>query len=164
MNDLQFDVSNFRQALGQFPTGVTVITTKDEQGKPVGVTASSFNSVSLDPALVLWSVAKEGLSSQIMQNAKHFAVNVLSSDQADVSNNFASSSSDKFEGVSYSEDTNGSPLLENCAAQFECDTWNVYEGGDHLIIVGQVKEFRQNPALSPLVFCAGAYASLADKK
>jgi flavin reductase (DIM6/NTAB) family NADH-FMN oxidoreductase RutF/DNA-binding MarR family transcriptional regulator len=153
-----FDVRDFRRALGQFPTGVTIITTKDQNGEPIGVTASSFNSVSVSPALVLWSVDKGAFSASIMENAEHFAVNVLSKSQVDMSNRFAGRGEDKFAGIDYSESPHGSPLFKDCSAQFECKTWNVYEGGDHLIIVGEILDYRHDESQAPLVFACGSYA------
>lgn len=158
MSSSKIDVRDFRRALGQFPTGVTIITTKDDNGKPIGVTASSFNSVSVDPPLVLWSVDKGAFSAPIMEKAEHFAVNVLSKGQVDMSNRFAGRSEDKFAGVEYTESPHGSPLFEGCAAQFECKTWSVYEGGDHLIIVGEVLDYRHTEGSAPLVFACGSYA------
>lgn len=153
-----FDVRGFRRALGQFPTGVTIITTKDQNGEPIGVTASSFNSVSVSPALVLWSVDRSAFSASIMENAEHFAVNVLSKSQVDMSNRFAGRGEDKFAGIDYSESPHGSPLFKDCSAQFECKTWNVYEGGDHLIIVGEILDYRHDESQAPLVFACGSYA------
>ena len=156
-----FNIKDFRRALGQFPTGVTVITTVDDNGGPVGVTASSFNTVSIDPPLVLWSVDKGAYSADIMKNSKHFAVNVLASDQVATSNKFADRGEDKFAGVSYQPGLGNSPLFDGCAAQFQCNTWNVVDAGDHLIIIGEVVEYSDNEALSPLVFAAGSYAITA---
>ncbi len=158
MSETKIDVRDFRRALGQFPTGVTVMTTLDEEGKPVGVTASSFNSVSIDPALILWSVDKSAYSAVLFEKSTHFAVNVLGKDQVELSNRFAGRGEDKFSGVKYTEGLGACPLLEHCAAQFECKTWNVYDGGDHLIVVGEVIDYRHNESLSPLVFAQGSYA------
>lgn len=158
MSKPTLDARDFRRALGQFPTGVTIITTQDENGKPIGVTASSFNAVSLDPPLVLWSVDKRVFSAPIMSNAEHFAVNVLSKNQIEIANQFAVSSADKFAAIACTEDPQGCPLFAGCVAQFECKTWNVYEGGDHLIIVGEVLDYRYIEGGSPLVFTGGAYA------
>ncbi len=158
MSEQTFDVRDFRRALSQFPTGVTVITTLDADNQPVGVTASSFNSVSIDPALVLWSIDKGAFSLAAFDHAGHFAVNVLGRDQVDTSNRFASRGEDKFKDVQYSQGLGGCPLLENYAAQFECKTWAIYDGGDHLILVGEVKAYRYNDATSPLVFARGSYA------
>ncbi|RTE64835.1 flavin reductase [Amphritea opalescens] len=156
MQDL--DVRDFRRALSQFPTGVTVITTNDEQGVPIGVTASSFNSVSVDPPLILWSIDKGAHSLATFEAAKYFAVNVLSRDQVDTSNRFASRGEDKFKDVVYSEGVGGSPLLSDYSAQFECKTWAVYEGGDHLILVGEVLDYRYQDSNLPLVFARGSYS------
>lgn len=158
MTKPNFDVRDFRRTLGQFPTGVTVVTTVTDSGKPVGVTASSFNSVSVDPPLVLWSIDKSSFSKEIFEKAEYFAVNILGKDQISSSNNFAGRGEDKFKGVSFSKGQGGAPLLPDCAAQFECKTWNVYEGGDHLIIVGEVVDYRRAESVSPLVFSRGSYA------
>ncbi|EPJ44070.1 MAG: putative nitrilotriacetate monooxygenase component B (NtaB) [Osedax symbiont Rs2] len=162
MSTAPFDVKNFRRALGQFPTGVTVITTLDASGNPVGVTASSFNSVSIEPALVLWSIDKGANSLSAFENAKHFAVNVLGSNQVATSNNFASRGQDKFANANYRTNVHGIPLLDDCAAQFECSTWAVYEGGDHLILVGQVQQYSHQSDTAPLVFSRGSYAVTAQ--
>lgn len=158
----QFDAKDFRRALSQFPTGVTVITTLDANGDPVGVTASSFNSVSIDPCLVLWSIDKGAHSLSAFENAEHFAVNVLGRDQVSTSNNFASRGEDKFANADYTAGLGGAPVIADCAAQFECKTWAVYEGGDHLILVGEVKEYRYNDGIEPLVFARGSYAVSAQ--
>ena len=157
MNDVNFDPRELRRTYGQFPTGVTVITTLDDKGKQVGVTASSFNSVSMDPPLVLWSVDKNAYSAAVFKQAKHFAVNILAREQVAISNQFASRGEDKFKGVDWQGNLHGMPLLAECAAQFECDTWNVYEGGDHYIIVGEVHRFT-NEDRQPLVFARGSYS------
>ena len=102
MSQTEFDPKDFRRALSQFPTGVTVITTLDAEGNPVGVTASSFNSVSLDPTLVLWSIDKGAHSLAAFEKAEHFAVNILGRDQVATSNNFASRGQDKFANIDYS--------------------------------------------------------------
>lgn len=158
MTESKFEKNDFRRALSQFPTGVTVITTLDADQKPVGVTASSFNTVSMDPPLVLWSVDKNAFSAKIFENAEYFAVNVLAKDQMDTSNRFASRGEDKFKDVDYRSGIGGSPLLNHFSAQFECKTWNVYEGGDHFIIVGEVQNYAYNETTSPLVFSCSSYA------
>lgn len=158
-----FDPKAFRAALGSFATGVTVITTVGQDGKPVGLTANSFNSVSLDPPLVLWSLAKKAFSLQDFVAAKHWAVHILSADQEHISNQFARGGADKFAGVEPVTSEHGVPLLQNCAARFECTSTFQYEGGDHIIFVGEVKKFERNDH-SPLVFHSGRYAlaSLKD--
>jgi len=162
MSNTEFDAKDFRRALSQFPTGVTVITTIDAEGNPVGVTASSFNSVSMDPTLVLWSIDKGANSLSAFENAEFFAVNVLASDQVSTSNNFASRGQDKFANAQYSSGLGNAPILDHYAAQFECKTWAVYEGGDHLILVGEVKKYRSNDNAEPLVFSRGSYAISAQ--
>lgn len=158
MSIKNFDIRDFRRALSQFPTGVTVITTQDKDGNPVGVTASSFNSVSMDPPLVLWSIDKGAYSLEIFEKTEHFAVNVLSRAQVNTSNKFASKGEDKFKDVNYQKGIGDSPILDEYAAQFECKTWAVYEGGDHLILVGEVVDYRYNDASLPLIFSRGSYA------
>lgn len=153
-----FDTREMRDVLSSFATGVTIVTTSDAQGTPVGVTASSFNSVSMEPPLILWSVAKSALSAGAFRVAGHFAVHVLAVDQVDLSNRFAKSGTDKFSGVDYATDRNRVPLLGGTASRFDCSTWQVYEGGDHWIIVGEVENIaRENK--DGLVFSAGTYAS-----
>lgn len=158
MSEEKFDVRDFRRTLGQFPTGVTVITTRADDGEPIGVTASSFNSVSVDPPLVLWSVDRSAYSANIFDRAEHFAVNVLASNQMDISNRFAGRGEDKYAGIDYSNGIGGSPLLSGCAAQFQCKTWAKYDGGDHIIIVGEVLAYTREETVSPLVFSQGSYA------
>lgn len=158
MSNNQFEIRDFRAALGQFPTGVTVITALDKNGDPIGCTASSFNSVSIDPALVLWSVDKSAFSAEIFKCSEYFAVNVLSESQVAISNRFAGRGEDKFKDVFYDSGLGGAPLFEGCGAQFECKTWNVYEGGDHFIIVGEVQKYSHDDSLTPLVFSRGSYA------
>ena len=154
----ELDVREFRRALAQFPTGVTVVTTVDSDGEPVGVTASSFNSVSIDPPLILWSVAKNAHSAKVFGGAEHFTVNVLGKQQADLSNNFARQGGDKFANIDCEPGLGGCPVLSGTAACFECRTWNLYEGGDHIIVVGEVVDYQASESVMPLVFSRGSYA------
>lgn len=154
----EFDSKAFRHALGQFPTGVTVITTLDKEGNPIGVTASSFNSVSMEPPLVLWSVGKKAYSAKIFEKVKHFNVNVLSEAQVDISNTCAKQGEDKFANIDYESGIDGCPILKDTAACFECKTWQLYDGGDHIIVVGEVIKYQSNSAIKPLVFARGSYA------
>lgn len=147
----------FRNALGSFATGVTIATTKDGEGNPVGVTASSFNSVSLDPPLVLWSLAKSSLSRAAFCESGHFAVHVLAASQEELSNRFARSGEDKFSDVDWREGELGSPVFEQHAALFQCRTRHQYEGGDHIILVGEVIDFEAREE-APLLFHGGSYA------
>lgn len=150
--------SNLRRALGQFPTGVTVITTTDDQNRPVGMTASSFNSVSQDPPLVLWSIDKSAFGLKAFSEAEYFAVNVLGKQQIDIADNFARRGADKFAHVVFSKGRDGCPVLDNTAACFECKTWQIYEGGDHLIVVGEVLSHHYRDQVMPLVFAQSSYA------
>ena len=151
------DRGEFRSALGHFPTGVTIVTTMGEDGAPVGVTASSFNSVSLDPPLVLWSLSRSSKASAAFCNSGHFAIHILSAAQEDLSNRFARSGEDKFSGVQYEGGVLGSPVLDQFAALFQCRTMHQYEGGDHVILVGEVVGFERRDE-APLLFHRGRYA------
>lgn len=151
-----FDARAFRRALGRFPTGVTIVTTRAPDGGFVGLTANSFNSVSLDPPLVLWSLGKAQGSLPHFQNARVFAVNVLAADQIDLSNRFASPSVDRFRGVATHAKATGAPVLEGVSAWFDCRLRHSYDGGDHVIFVGEVLAFDTTPR-PPLVYAGGEY-------
>lgn len=151
------DPKKFRNALGNFATGVTVITTDCEEVGKVGMTANSFNSVSLDPPMVLWSIAKTSRALDFFQSAGKFCVNVLAADQVSMSNHFASKSPDKFADVAWHDGETGVPVLDDVAAAFECETAFVYEGGDHLIFVGNVMEFADT-GRKALLYHGGRYA------
>lgn len=162
-NDLE--VRRFRDALGLFPTGVAVITTTTEAGERLGATVSSFNSVSLDPPLILFSMAKSARALDLWLHAGQYAVNVLSQDQAGLSTRFARAHSDKWEGVLPLLGGNPRlPLLPNALAWFECVPFSHYDGGDHVIFVGRVDAFkmRSGTPQKPLVFFRGHYRHLAD--
>lgn len=152
-----FDAAGFRKALGSFATGVTIITTRDASGAPVGLTVNSFNSVSLNPPLVLWSLAETSNSLSIFRAATHWAVHVLSSDQEALSGRFARRGEDKFAGAEIEPGFGDVPLLRGCSARFQCRTAFQYEGGDHVIFVGEVLAF-DRADVAPLVFHAGRYA------
>ncbi|MDH0301961.1 MULTISPECIES: p-hydroxyphenylacetate 3-hydroxylase reductase component [unclassified Pseudomonas] len=152
-----FDSRAFRRALGNFATGVTVITAADASGRKVGVTANSFNSVSLDPPLVLWSIDKRSSSHAVFEAAGHFAVNVLAADQIDLSNTFARPSDDRFAGIACETGEGGAPLLLGCAARFRCEKFQQLDGGDHWILIGRVLAF-DDLGRSPLLYHQGAYS------
>lgn len=157
-----FDSRAFRTALGGFATGVCVVTTLDlTSGHPVGITVNSFASVSLDPPLVLWSVARTAQSFGLFEGAEHWAVNVLSVDQQEVSNLFAGRADDKFAAVDWVPGLGGAPLLERCVARFECAAEHRYDGGDHVILVGRVLRFERSD-LAPLLFAGGRYGRVAE--
>lgn len=152
-----FDPMEFRKALGSFATGVTIITTRTADGHPVGLTANSFNSVSLDPPLVLWSLANNSGSFDAFKQARHWAVHILGADQEELSGRFARRGEDKFAGLEVGNGQGDVPLLKGCAAHFECRTVSQYQGGDHLIFIGEVLDFSRDEA-APLVFHGGKYA------
>jgi 3-hydroxy-9,10-secoandrosta-1,3,5(10)-triene-9,17-dione monooxygenase reductase component len=154
-----FDRRAFRAALGAFVTGVTIITTCDEFGAPAGLTANSFNSVSLDPPMVLWSLALDSTSLDAFRQAKWWAVHVLAAGQEELSNQFARKDTQKFTGVSYSAGPGGIPLLEGFAARFVCRAAFEYEGGDHAIFLGAVEAFEQ-AARAPLIYHQGRYGGV----
>ncbi len=154
------DPMEMRQALGHFPTGVTVITTRDNKGAAVGMTASSFNSLSLTPPLILWSIDKNTGCFDTFNECEHFAIHVLTSEQQELSNLFAKRGVDKFSEL---ETTNGAgdcPLLNDYCARFECQIENRFDGGDHIIIVGRVLDMARNDDRQPLVFHRGQYAKI----
>lgn len=160
MSDAQpSDSKAFRNALGQFPTGVAVITTLDNEGRKVGMTANSFSSVSLDPMLVLWSIAKTSRSFSAFVEARQFAIHILGAEQKALSGQFASNCEDRFCNVSHRDGLGGIPVLDDYSAVFQCVTESRYEGGDHIIIVGRVIEF-DSRGKAPLIFHAGRYADL----
>ncbi|HUP92399.1 MAG TPA: flavin reductase family protein, partial [Solimonas sp.] len=152
-----FDATEFRKALGSFATGVTIITTRAADGAPLGLTVNSFNSVSLNPPLVLWSLAESSLSLPIFRAASHWAVHVLAADQDQLSARFARRGEDKFAGLDVETGAGDVPLLRGCTARFQCRTAFQYEGGDHTIFVGEVLAFDRSEA-APLVFHSGRYA------
>ena len=152
------DSRQLRNALGRFPTGVTVITTRDTDGKRVGLTANSFSALSLDPPLVIWSIVRKSASLPGFLASGHFAINVLASDQSALSHRFATPSDDKFNGLELREGYGGSPLLPGTLASFECKTEQTIQGGDHLLFVGRVQKIRFRNG-EPLIFNAGKYAT-----
>ena len=152
----RFDRRDFRKALGQFSTGVTVITTRAMDGRRVGMTANSFSSVSLDPPLVLWSLARQAPSLADFTGASHFAINVLAANQHHLSRQFSTPQADKFGGVECCEGTSGVPLLNGVIARFVCRNVRQYDGGDHLIFIGEVERYDRFDG-EPLVFHSGYY-------
>lgn len=152
-----FDSQAFRRALGNFATGITVITAVSPEGERVGITANSFNSVSLDPPLILWSIDKRSNNLDAFTQASHFAVNILAADQMHLSNQFAKPSDDKFAGVSMREGLGGAAVLNDCAAVFECSQHQVVDAGDHLILIGRVEKFEAE-GRAPLCYHQGGYS------
>jgi 3-hydroxy-9,10-secoandrosta-1,3,5(10)-triene-9,17-dione monooxygenase reductase component len=160
--DFEARTRQFRAALGSFATGVTIVTTRSAAGEDIGLTANSFNSVSLDPPMVLWSLARKSLSLPAFLESGYFAVHVLAATQEDLSVTFATRGADKFAGMSVTRGTGGIPLLPGCSALFQCKTAFNYEGGDHVIFVGEVQEF-EHFNRAPLVFHSGRYAVAVEK-
>ncbi len=147
-----------RAALGQFATGVTVITTQSPSG-PVGFTANSFASVSLDPPLVLWSPARSSSRYGVFAEAAYFSIHILGQDQIDLGNRFHRGGSG-FDGLQISHTPNGTPVLHNTLARFDCTQHATFDGGDHLIILGRVLHFETSPG-APLLFAQGKYGAVA---
>ncbi|WP_112323967.1 flavin reductase family protein [Oceanibium sediminis] len=151
------DERDLRDALGCYATGVTVVTTQSARG-PLGMTANSFASVSLDPPLVLWSPARRSARFPAFEAASYFAIHVLAEDQRALADRFARSGDD-FAGLDIGEGLGGVPLLPGCAAVFECAHAAGHDGGDHLIVVGEVQRMHHNTS-RPLLYHRGAYALL----
>jgi flavin reductase (DIM6/NTAB) family NADH-FMN oxidoreductase RutF len=156
------DPRDFRNALGTYATGVTIITAASPDGKPYGLTCNSFASVSLNPPLVLWSLVVYSSSLTVFQNASHFAVNVLGASQQALASKFAKSSDDKFTGVDWMPGLGNAPVLAESVANFQCRSVNRYYGGDHVIFLGAVEAYTYNTT-EPLLFARGAFGRfLAD--
>ena len=153
-----FSASDFRTALGMFATGVTIVTARARTGEPVGLTANSFNSVSLAPPLVLWSLARSAGSMPAFETGSHYAVHILAAEQHALAERFAKKGIvDRFEGVTFEEGAGGAPILAGSAAIFECFNRSRYEEGDHVIFVGEVERCSARPGAQPLIFHGGRY-------
>ena len=140
-----------------FATGVTVVTARTPSGELVGLTANSFNSVSLNPPLVLWSLAQAAGSMPALAQGSHYAINILAADQKDLAERFASKLQDRWADVGFSDGVSGAPLLHGTAASFECFNRSRYEEGDHVIFVGEVERCNHRPGASPLLFHGGRF-------
>ena len=158
---IHIDPAALRTALGQYATGVAVVTTLDADGRPTGLTVNSFASVSLDPPLVLWSLALTSACLPAFRACGHFVVNVLAADQVEISNRFAKTGHDKFADLSWTPGLGGAPLLEGCCAFFECSNEARHAGGDHLIFIGRVEHFGRHHK-QPLLFHGGRYCERAE--
>jgi flavin reductase (DIM6/NTAB) family NADH-FMN oxidoreductase RutF/DNA-binding IclR family transcriptional regulator len=155
----EFDAGAFRRCLGEFVTGVTVITTVGRDGKAYGVTANSFSSVSLDPPLVLWSMRLNASTFPVYSEADFFGINILAEDQVEVSNRFAKSGPDRFEGVATTASSTGVPMIDGCLAQLECRREVNYPGGDHVVFICRVQRIRTS-SRKPLALRSGKYMSI----
>lgn len=140
-----------------FATGVTIVTARTPQGELVGLTANSFNSVSLSPPLVLWSLSQAAGSMGALSAGTHYAVNILAADQKELAERFASRREDRWHGVAYTQGACGAPLLAGAAATFECFNRSRYAEGDHVIFVGEVERCLHRPGASPLLFHGGKF-------
>jgi len=154
-----FTQQEFRNALGGFATGITIMTALGKNGQKVGMTANSFNSVSLTPPLILWSIGKNTNCFEDFMAADAFAVHVLAEDQQDLSNLFATTGIDRFADLECNEGLSGVPILPHYSVCFQCKMAKQYDGGDHIIMTGEVVQFDDN-GLQPLVFYRGNYHNL----
>ena len=152
-----FSAQEFRAALGMFATGVTIVTARGGDGQVIGLTANSFNSVSLSPPLVLWSLSRAAASMPVFSTGSHYAINVLAAEQKTLAERFATRGADRWSGVTFDIGAGGAPLLHGAAAPFECFNRSRYEEGDHVIFVGEVERCAHRPGASPLLFHGGRY-------
>jgi flavin reductase (DIM6/NTAB) family NADH-FMN oxidoreductase RutF len=152
-----FSSQEFRAALGMFATGVTIVTARAPNGDLVGLTANSFNSVSLTPPLVLWSLSNSASSMPAMSTGSHYAINILGADQQDLALRFASKGLDRFDDVDFTDGIAGAPLLKGAIATFECFNRSRYNEGDHVIFVGEVERCMHQPGASPLLYHGGKF-------
>ena len=152
-----FSSLEFRRALGMFATGVTIVTARDVDGRLIGLTANSFNSVSLEPPLVLWSLSRRAGSMPAFSRGSHYAIHILAADQMALAERFASKLDDRFEGLLLREGSGGAPVIDGAAAVFECFNRSQYEEGDHVIFVGEVERCMHRADASPLLFHGGRY-------
>ena len=159
---MTFDFRHYRTALGWFATGVTIITARSSAGDLIGITANSFNTVSLDPPLVLFSLDRRALSLPAFEDAGAFAINVLNEDQKELSSLFATQGASKFASIAYEVWDTGAPIIPHTLASFECRTRSTHDGGDHVIFVGHVVRYRADDHGRPLLYFRGKYSRLHD--
>lgn len=158
-----FNSDAFRQALGYFPTGVAIVTTRSPDGRPVGLTINSFSSLSLDPPLIMWSLVNHSPNLAIFEQCNHFAINVISQAQIEAALGFANSKiEDKFALVSHADGEQGVPLIDDCVATFVCENYRQYEGGDHTIFIGKVVSHNTITEHEPAVFHRGKFTRLTE--
>jgi flavin reductase (DIM6/NTAB) family NADH-FMN oxidoreductase RutF len=152
-----FSTSHFRATLGMFATGVTIVTARSADGAPVGLTANSFNAVSLQPPLVLWSLARAAGSMPAFQRGSHYVINILAAEQHLLAERFASKTADRFADLACHDGAGGAPIIDGAAAVFECFNRSRYEEGDHVIFVGEVERCDWRTGAAPLIFHGGRY-------
>jgi flavin reductase (DIM6/NTAB) family NADH-FMN oxidoreductase RutF len=161
---MSFTAREFRDALGLFPTGIAVVTTADPEGRLAGVTVNSFTSVSLDPPLVLVSLARTSRSLDIFDAAQYFAVSLLRDDQRHASTVFASTTADRFAEVRHRTGLGGCPVVEPSLVSFECEVHARHDGGDHVLLIGKVAQFSLGSELPrPLLYFRGQYRELSEQ-
>jgi flavin reductase (DIM6/NTAB) family NADH-FMN oxidoreductase RutF len=159
---MTIDTNVLRRAFGQFPTGIAIVTARDDEGGLIGLTMSSFNTVSLDPPLVLFSVKNNAFSLHKMRMADAYAVNVLSDDQSHLSDRFARQGADKWSETDYRPGVTECPLLPGALASFECRPHATHVAGDHTIFIGEIIDYAFRDDAKPLVFFQGGYRRLFD--
>jgi flavin reductase (DIM6/NTAB) family NADH-FMN oxidoreductase RutF len=152
------DAACLRQALRRFATGVTIVTTRRDDGVPLGLTVNSFGSVSLDPPLVLWNLSRSSPNLEAFQNAEHFAINLLSHHQMELARRFAAPHTDRFGNLAWHDGLGGAPVIDGSAAVFECSRFAEYPGGDHVIFLGRVDRLTTADH-TPLVFFDGSFCA-----
>ncbi|MDO8388483.1 MAG: flavin reductase family protein [Polaromonas sp.] len=152
-----FSPPEFRASLAMFATGVTIVTARADNGELIGLTANSFNSVSLAPPLVLWSLARAAGSLPALSTGSHYAINILAADQKELAERFAARRDGRWSGVAWTEGVGGAPLLTGSAAVFECFNRSRYEEGDHVIFVGEVEHCSHRAGAAPLLFHGGRF-------
>ncbi len=157
---MSFDSREFRNALGNFTTGVCIVTANPKGFKPFGMTVNSFASVSLDPALVLWSIQNDSECLPAFEQADKFAINILADDQEVLSNLYAKKGDHTLAPEHFRLGKSGTPLVRGVTTSFECNVWARYPGGDHQILVGQVTHMESNANKEPLLFHSGQYRAL----
>lgn len=157
---MSFDSNTFRNALGTFATGICVITARNTEGQPFGVTVNSFSSVSLEPALILWSLQNSSECLDSFQQADKFAVNILTTDQQNLSGYYAKKGDHLLLPEHFRIGQSSTPILRNALTTFECNSWANYPGGDHVILLGEVTGVEHNPNKKPLIFSGGKYRTL----
>lgn len=156
------DIRAFRNALGEFATGVAAVTAMTKEGTPLGITVNSFSSVSLDPPLVLWCLDKQSDTLDVFTTCSGFTINILGGRQQDLSNRLARPGEHGLDDVATSTGVNGCPSIEQALVSFECEVETRHDAGDHVIIVGRVEAFHCRDAEPPLIYHRGTYCTLAD--
>ena len=152
-----FSQREFRASLAMFATGVTIVTARTAGGELLGLTANSFNSVSLSPPLVLWSLSQAASTLAALSQGSHYAINILAADQKELAERFASKQGDRWQDVAFTDGISGAPILTGAAASFECFNRSRYEEGDHVIFVGEVEHCSRQEGASPLLYHGGKF-------